>query len=334
VGADPVTVRLNPHLRLIGLTLGGVIGLEGTHSEQFVHPALFYRDDSEYLATTIPFITTGLRSGEPVAAAVPPRQLKLLRTELGDVAERVRFFDMSVTGRNPGRIIPNVLRAFADEHRSGRVRIIGEPIWDGRTEAEYPACVQHEALINLAFTGRDVTILCPYDSATLTPQVITDAAATHPVLIDADGTRDSADFAPQQVVSTYNRPLPAPANAIPQPFEYRTLSHLRRFLRRQAEAVGLDAGQTDDVVLAVTELATNTVEHGPGSGLLHVWWDGDDFVCQVSDTGQILDPLVGRIPAAPEQIRGRGVLLVNYLADLVRMYTGTDGTTFRIYFSR
>ncbi|MEV4312408.1 sensor histidine kinase [Actinocrispum sp. NPDC049592] len=311
-----------------------MIGADGTRGGQFAHPALFYRDDTEYLATTIPFITNGLDAGEPVAAAVPPRQLKLLRTELGGAAEHVRFFDMAVDGRNPGRIIPNVLHAFADEHRTSRVRIIGEPLWDGRTEIEYPACVQHEALVNLAFAERDVTIMCPYDSATLTPHAIADAAATHSVLIDANGTRDSVDFAPERIAATYNRPLPAPEDAVPQPFEYRTLSHMRRFLRRQAESLGVDPGRLDDVVLAVTELATNTVEHGPGSGVLHVWTDGDDFVCQVSDTGQIFNPLVGRIPATPEQIRGRGVLLVNYLADLVRMYTGPDGTTFRTYFIR
>jgi anti-sigma regulatory factor (Ser/Thr protein kinase) len=294
---------------------------------------LFYRDDSEYLRATVPFVTGGLAKGEPVAVAVPPRQLKLLRTELGAAAERVRFLDMTVVGRNPGRIIPGVLRAFADEHRTGRVRIIGEPIWHGRTDAEYPACVQHEALINLAFTGRDVTILCPYDTTALTPQVIADAAATHPVLIDDTGQRDSGDYAPERIVATYNRPLPAHADSVAQNFDFATLAQLRPFARLQARRLGLAGTRVDDVVLTVTELATNSVEHGPGSGTVRCWSADNHFVCQVTDSGQITNPLVGRIPAALTQIRGRGVLLVNHLADLVRLYTGPDGTTFQAHFA-
>ncbi|HEX9499900.1 MAG TPA: MEDS domain-containing protein, partial [Mycobacterium sp.] len=47
---------------------------------------------------------------------------------------------------------------------------------------EYPACVQHEALINMAFEGRGLTILCPYDTAHLGPRALVDARMTHPVL--------------------------------------------------------------------------------------------------------------------------------------------------------
>lgn len=98
---------------------------------------------------------------------------------------------MTRAGLNPGRIIPSVLRAFADAHQDVHVRIIGEPVWHGRTAVEYPACVQHEALINRAFAGRDVTILCPYDGRALSPDVIADAHATHPVVISS-GLRASA----------------------------------------------------------------------------------------------------------------------------------------------
>ena len=43
-----------------------------------------------------------------------------------------------------------------DAHPDKHVRVIGEPIWPGRSDLEYPACVQHEALINRAFAVRDV----------------------------------------------------------------------------------------------------------------------------------------------------------------------------------
>ena len=40
--------------------------------------------------------------------------------------------------------------AFVREHPGSRVRIVGEPIWAERTDEEYPACAEHEALINVA----------------------------------------------------------------------------------------------------------------------------------------------------------------------------------------
>ncbi|MFG3701069.1 anti-sigma factor RsbA family regulatory protein [Micromonospora sp. NPDC047620] len=152
----------------------------------FVHEGLFYRDPGELLAGTVPFITSGLAAAEPVLVAMPGANLWLLRAAVGAM-DGVRWADMTEAGRNPGRIIPWVLQAFIDEHAGRRVRIIGEPIWAGRSDTEYPACAQHEALINMAFAGRDATILCPYDVAGLDDDVLTDACATHPVLVDDAG---------------------------------------------------------------------------------------------------------------------------------------------------
>src|SRR5689334_17622797 len=117
-------------------------------ADGFVHPAYFYRGVEEYLRGTVDFIREGLANGEPVAVSVPTANLALIRAALGDAADSVHLLDMTVEGRNPGRIIPGVLRAFADAHPDTRVRIIGEPIWADRSPLEYPACVQHEALIN------------------------------------------------------------------------------------------------------------------------------------------------------------------------------------------
>lgn len=117
-----------------------------------------------------------------------PLRLEPIHEGLGEQAAKVRLIDMTRGGRSLGRIIPSVLRQFADPQPSEcRVRIIGEPIWQGRSAVEYPACVQHEALINAAFTGRAVAILCPCDAGQMEKQILSDALATHPVVIDADG---------------------------------------------------------------------------------------------------------------------------------------------------
>ncbi|WP_405666451.1 sensor histidine kinase [Streptomyces sp. NBC_01166] len=300
-------------------------------AEPFVHPALFYRDVQEYLAGTVPFIRDGLADGDPVAVAVPGPNLELLRAELGADAEAVRLIDMNEAGRNPGRIIPNVLRAFADAHPTGRVRIIGEPIWPGRTTAEYPACVQHEALINAAFRGRDVTIVCPYDAVRLDAAVLADAYATHPVVVDEGRESRSSGYDPDRIVAAYNQPLARPSRAPAFMFDGERLPAAREFAVARAGRLGLVGERLEDFTLAVAELTTNSVVHGGGSGTVRVWSQGGQVLCEVTDSGQLSDPLAGRRPATRDQPGGRGLLMVHHLADLVRVHTGTEGTAIRFH---
>ncbi|MFE6174463.1 anti-sigma factor RsbA family regulatory protein [Streptomyces sp. NPDC056464] len=306
-----------------------------TATEPFVHPALFYRDEQEYVDGTVPFIREGLKVGEPVAVAVPGPNLTVLKESLGPDAASVRFLDMTEVGRNPGRIIPTVLRAFADAHPTTRVRIIGEPIWPGRSSLEYPACAQHEALINPAFQGREVTILCPYDADRLDERVLTDAYATHPVVVSGGRRQPSPSYAPGQVVDRYNQRLaPAPASAESRVFGIDGLSAVRHAAVEHATRLGLSGVRLDDFTLAVAELTTNSVVHGGGSGSLRVWAEDTLLVCEVRDRGQLTDPLAGRRPAARDQHGGRGLLLVHTVADLVRIHTRGDGTAIRFYISR
>ncbi|MGR6968409.1 anti-sigma factor RsbA family regulatory protein [Streptomyces cynarae] len=303
-----------------------------TVDDRFWHPALFYSGRDEYLAGTVSFVREGLAAGEPVAVAVPGDNLRLLRDALGEQAEAVQFLDMTEAGRNPGRIIPRVLRGFADAHPTGRVRIIGEPIWAGRTATEYPACVQHEALINAAFRGRAVSILCPYDTSRLDSAVLADAHATHPTVIERGQERASGSYAPEQVVSRYNQPLPpAPFGAAEFPFDAAALPAARRFATEQAALLGLAKDRMADLELVVAELTTNSVVHGGGRGTLRLWAEARQLVCEVDDAGVHTDPLAGRIPPPGARPGGRGLLLVNILADLVRLHTGPAGTTTRIY---
>lgn len=301
-------------------------------AETFAHPALFYRGQQEYLAGTVPFVRAGMSAEEPVAVAVPGANLALLRRELGAAARDVTFIDMADVGRNPGRILPRVLLAFADAHPGRRVRIIGEPVWSGRSAVEYPACAQHEALINVAFAGRTATILCPYDAAALDPDVLADAAATHPVMLENGDQRYSDTYDPGRVVASYNEPLPEPPESTATlVVDSGRLAYAREFTAAHARRFGLSGRRVEDAVLVVAELAANSVAHGGGSGTLRIWPEDDLVVCQLSDAGRIGDPLAGRIPASPLQDGGHGLLLVNLLADLVRTHTTDQRTTVRAY---
>jgi anti-sigma regulatory factor (Ser/Thr protein kinase) len=214
------------------------------------------------------------------------------------------------------------------------VRIIGEPIWPGRSGVEYPACVQHEALINLAFAGRNVTILCPYDAANLDDAVLADAYLTHPLVIDERGTRRSHRYDPDRVVADANAPLTEPpADAAVISFSQAGISAVRGFVTEGARGLGLSTERIDDLVLAVNELTTNSVIHGGGSGIVRLWREPGRLVCETWDTGRLRDPLAGRRPVPVHGEEGRGLLLVNHLSDLVRIHGTDGGTTIRLHFA-
>jgi len=294
------------------------------------HVALFYRDQAERRAQILGFARAGLTRGEPSFIALPGDEARLLGERLNAEPGDVVCSDMADLGRNPARIIPE-LRAFIDNHPGRAVRFVGEPIWPGRTPAEICEATRHEALINLAFPRAPVTILCPYDAARLAPSAIADARRTHPeVLADGRPTATASHATAGQVPPECDRPLPPPP-AHAQTLAYRTdLGPVRRLVESHARRARLGAERSADLVLAVSEIAANTLSHTGSGGTVHVWHDEQEILCQGDDQGWIADPLAGRVRHAPES-RGHGLFLVNHVCDLVEVRTGQAGTTVRLH---
>ncbi|MEU4688993.1 sensor histidine kinase [Actinoplanes sp. NPDC023714] len=301
---------------------------------EFEHPGLLYHDPDEYVKVTAAFVEEEVEAGNPALVAVPGANLVLLREALRDCGDAVTFADLAVAGRNPGRIIPELLLRFADAHRGHRIAVVGEPIWPGRTAVEYPACGLHEALMNAIFAGRDATVLCPYDATGLDQDRLRDAWLTHPVMITSGGRRPSPWYAdPFTAAAFFNRPLPpVPPAAVTLPFSVvGELGLIRRFVTGHGRAAGLHPDALDDLVVAVNELAENTILHTPAGGTVALWCEDGVVVCQIDDTGQLTDPLAGRIPPPVTTEGGRGLLLANQLCDLVRMHAHPAGTSIRVH---
>jgi anti-sigma regulatory factor (Ser/Thr protein kinase) len=293
------------------------------------HAALFYRGQPEYAAAIVAFIQAGLAAGEPALVAVPGAKARVIGDRLDDGPGEMVFTDMTELGRNPARIIPEV-RAFADKHPGQRVRFVGEPAWPGRSVAEICEAARHEALTNLAFAQTPITILCPYDASGLAGSVLTDARRTHQEPAAAGATDQTwRDNLPPGC----DRPLgPPPAGA--EACAYNTdLASVRRLVAGHARRAGLAGDRTVDLVLAVNEIAANTISHTTGDGVLHVWQTPEEIVCQVHDQGEITDPLAGRVRHGPDD-RGHGLWLVNQVCDLVELRTGLAGTTVRMHMRR
>ncbi|MGZ9928507.1 anti-sigma factor RsbA family regulatory protein [Streptomyces sp. NC-S4] len=311
-------------------------GASGT----FVHPALFYRGQADYLAGVGGFVRAALAADEPVLVAVPGPRLDSLREDLGTTATGVTWTDMTQLGRNPGRILA-ALQEFADRHPGRPARIVGEPIWPGRSRAEVLEATRHEALINTAFAGRPATVLCPYDVLGLPAAVVSDARRTHPTLLADGAALASPDYAEApSVCADCDEPLPEPDGGAPRlAYTHGQLSEVRAHAEAFARGTDLSAARRGDLVLAVGEAAANSLAHGGGRGELRLWSTagsgagaGAGVVAEIRDGGRLADPLAGRRrPALASAHGGRGLWMIHQLCDLVEIRASEAGFTLRLH---
>lgn len=305
----------------------------GTHA--FHHEALFYGGEQGFLEGTLPFVRDAVWANEPVLVAVSKARADALKHELGGDAEAVHFADMAQLGRNPACIIP-AWHDFVQQHgKGGRpLRGIGEPIWAGRSDAELNECHRHESLLNLAFTNTpSFWLLCPYDEQALPDDVLDEALRTHPYVAGSNESRRNETYLPPELAAgPFDGELPPPAGSPAElTFRRERLRSVRAFVSEYSGRQGLAQERTADLVLAVNELATNSVLHAGGSGTLRLWQENGTLMAEVSDDGHLEDPLLGRARPAPDQASGRGLWLVNNLCDLVQMRTLPSGTVVRLH---
>jgi anti-sigma regulatory factor (Ser/Thr protein kinase) len=272
-----------------------------------------------FVAVTLPAIREALSAQEPVLVVAAGERIGPLKEALGEDAARVGFADVRELGANPARIIPAFREFLATNSSNGdRALGIGETIWPGRSEEEIAECHRHEELLDLAFAdGPAWHLLCAYDSEALGDDVIECARRDHAV---HEPPRPFAGTLP-----------PAPADAQELGFAGDELSGLRRFLSSWATAELLDEECAEELVLAVNELATNSIRYGGGHGELRAWRESDVLLVEVRDDGHISDPLVGRTRPRPDASSGRGLWLVNQLCDLVQIRSSPQGSVVRIH---
>jgi anti-sigma regulatory factor (Ser/Thr protein kinase) len=305
----------------------------------FRHELLLYADgDRGFVTGTLGAVRTALERNACVLVAVESSRAAALGEALGSDAQRVRFAEVRALAENPARLMA-ALHDFASEHATGGgcALVIAEPAWPGRSPAELSECERHEALVNVAFGGEPAwRMLCAYDTTGLEHGVIEAARASHP-LIATDGVSLPNDAC----THTGQPPLPF-AGSLPEPaatelaaltelrFAGGELAEVRHYVSTWAGEQGLERMAVEDLVLAVNELASNSIRHGGGTGVLRCWHEPHALVCEVHDSGVIEEPLVGARRPAADATSGRGVWLVNQLCELVQIRSGSAGTVVRV----
>jgi len=117
------------------------------------------------------------------------------------------------------------------------------------------------------------------------------------------------------------------------PFVYTTnLSEVRALAEKHARMAGLPEPRVADFVIAVSEIAANTVAHARSQGSMEIWSDADEIVCEIRDSGIITSPLASLRAPSPAAA-GHGLWIVQQVCDRVELHSDEHGTVVRLHMS-
>jgi anti-sigma regulatory factor (Ser/Thr protein kinase) len=300
----------------------------------FRHEAFLYRGEEEFLTGVAAFVREGLEDGDAVVVAEPADRLALLREELaGDPTDGVRFLEMGDIGANPGRILGVWALALAEATAAGhRLRGVGEPAYPGRRPQEFDECFLHELLFAPAFDdGPAWRLMCPYDVGRLPAAAHDRALRSHPEWSTVAGRGPTGADLADALDRSFSARLPVPSGPVLRgTFGAGDIPAVRHTVGTWARSCRLAPEQVEGLELAASELATNAVVHGAGTGTVAMWADPRAAVLEVGDAGRLTDPLVGRFRPEPGREGGAGLYLTYQLCDLVQVRSGSSGTAVRV----
>ncbi len=299
----------------------------------FTHAVLLYRSGDDDLGELAEILRRAAGQSDPLQVAVPAATMRLISRHWRPAAGS-RLVDMTELGRNPARII-SAAESFSEQHAGEHVFCVWEPAWPSRPQAELREVARHEALCNLAFGGRPMTVFCLYDMTRLSEDVIADAERTHPVRISSGEQRANGSYlGAGRFPPGCDEPLPPPAEDARSLVFGGQLAPVREFSASEGHAAGLDHARINDLVLAVSEIAANALGHAGGGGVIRSWCTSEEILCQVEDHGYIADPLAGRYRKPADTQGGHGLWLVNRVCDLVERRSSPAGTVTRVHMRR
>ncbi len=310
--------------------------IQATAATGLTHEMLAHHGESQFLAGVTAFVGEGLAGGGRVVVALGAANIVRLRAALGidghDPA--LTYLAVAELGRNPARTIPAWRElALADGDPDRPFSGVCEWSPGGRPEAEVEALCREETLLNVAFaTDRRWRLLCLYDATVLDGPTLAGAANAHPYLRSGTAVHDNPAYRDSGAgQTTLAGGLPEPTTVLDRlTFSGEVLAATRGAALRHARAAGFSRDRADDLALAVHEIATNSVLHGGGAGVLRVWVERGSLVCEIADQGWVRDPLVGRLMPEFGEEGGRGLWLANQLCDLVQVRSRPGRTVIRL----
>jgi anti-sigma regulatory factor (Ser/Thr protein kinase) len=301
------------------------------------HDALIYGTDEALVDTLVPWLQEGRARGNGAVVATTAPHIAQFREALGADADSVSFVAADDLYVQPVQTIAAWQRMLVEAAAAGvaYTRIVGEVAF-GTTPDVQMMWTRYESALNAVFERAPAWIVCPYDARTLPPDVIDQASRTHPTVWNSTRHKSDRYEAPARLL----REIVEPGRAVTGAPDFELgiddrMGEVRGLVRTAGLRAGLERARVEELVLAVSELAGNTVRHAGGGGRLSLWITSDGVVCEVTDRGGGLhDPLAGLVPPKPSASAGMGLWIARQLSDSFAIGAGDDGTTVRIAVDR
>jgi anti-sigma regulatory factor (Ser/Thr protein kinase) len=287
------------------------------------HLAVPYATPAELAERLVPEVAAVLAAGAPVLAVLGLPERAAVVAALGSDAARVEFADPERVHAVPAFTVAARWARLARRAVAGRALVVGQHLALPALGPDHWARL--DVAVDVAIDGLPLTVLCPCRDE---PSVL----ATHPRLLTPGGPRPSPGYRPPPDALVDHPPPPPPdlgVSDVDVVFDAEELPRLRRRVAAAAATAGIDDDRVDDLVLAVNELATNSVEHGPGSGRLRLWLSRGSVTAEVADRGRMDVPFPGLVRPAVTGARGRGLWLASELTDVLQVWSDAAGTVIR-----
>jgi anti-sigma regulatory factor (Ser/Thr protein kinase) len=301
----------------------------GSGAPVLAHDALFFGTDSELVDALVPFVRDGLARNESVVAVLTRANLRVLRDALDDDADAVTFADRDDWYQRPAITIANWQQALSEATDRGHrdVRLIGEVAF-GRPD-RHATWSRYESALNRVFADAPAWIVCPYDTRVLPPALLAQARHTHPTVLAPTRMPSDGYVAVEDFLLSVPEPIPVVSGPPTAVFVLEdTVAPARRAVRHHMAGLGWGGSdRLDDLLLVLSEVASNSICHGRCRRELRVWADEHRVVCQVGDDGPgPSDPLASYQPPSQSVTGGRGLWIAQQLSDVFAVEHRADRT--------
>jgi anti-sigma regulatory factor (Ser/Thr protein kinase) len=302
------------------------------------HSAALYASDDQLQDRVLPYVVDGLAREETVLVVVSAEAERVLRSGLGSAADQVQWAAPGISYARLGVMFESFRSYFAARRAAvAPTRLVSEYDVDGGL-ARMAAYLRYEAMSTDIYAPYGYQWACLWDERRHPADVLHQVREVHPLLLGPGGrsARSTDHVDPAEFLARDSGPLPAPPDDpgfdvwLNGPADLATL---RRRLRSWAGARRSQRFDVDEAQIAVSEIATNALQHGGAPGRVRGWADGDVLVVLVEDRGPGGIPPTGGYGRPPGPAgTGAGLWLARQLADSVVTRSTPAGTSVELRF--
>jgi transcriptional regulator with XRE-family HTH domain len=181
----------------LGVSVDYLVSGRSSTPPMLEHRVLLYESDDGLASALVPFLREAAELEEPALLVSSERNIELLRERLGPMSDSVECVEHKTWYREPESTL-DAYQSYVEravDAGANWVRIVGEVVWEGLSDPLVSSWGRYESLLNVALASAPATIICPYDTRSLSPEIIDTARATHPHLVEGEGVTSNPAYA-------------------------------------------------------------------------------------------------------------------------------------------